>query len=103
MSTPPSQPASPVSGAFPIRAVAGCFALASFSVAIVSGLLADRPTESVIFSAVVAMVVGQFVGLGAGAVMSVALRESIDDYLARHPVPGEPGARSPGAGAERPA
>lgn len=72
-----------------MRAVAGCFALACFVVAIVSGMLANRPTDSVLFSAIVAMIVGQFVGLGAGAVMAVAMRECISTYTRRNPIPAE--------------
>jgi len=84
-----------------VRAVAGCFALACFCVAIVSGMLADRPTDSVLFSAIVAMIVGQFVGLGAGAVISVALRECITDYTRRNPIPVEANMKPDTRPAER--
>lgn len=72
-----------------MRAIAGCFALACFAVAVISGMLAGRPTDSVLFSAILAMLAGQFVGLGAGAVIGVAMRECIDDYTRRHPLPAD--------------
>lgn len=84
-----------------MRAVAGSFALACFAVAIVSGMLADRPTDSVLFSAIIAMIVGQFVGLAAGTVIGVAVRECVSDYTRRNPVPVEPLTRPDAQRAER--
>lgn len=69
---------------FPVRAVAGCFALAAFAIAIISGLVADRSTDSILASAIISMFIGQVVGYAAALVMSRALMES----LGAHTNPG---------------
>lgn len=67
---------------FPLRAIAGCLALAAFAIAIISGLAAGRSTDSIIFSALVAMLIGQAVGYAAGMVISYALLENLRAYTA---------------------
>ena len=47
---------------FPQRAVAGCFALTCFGVALMSGLMANRSSDEILKSAIVALLGGQIVG-----------------------------------------
>lgn len=68
---------------FPARAVAGCLALAAFAVAIINGLAAGRSTDAILSSALVAMLVGQFVGYCGGLVIAHALTENLKNYTAR--------------------
>ncbi len=82
---------------FPVRAVAGCLALAAFAIAIMSGLAAGRSTDSIISSALVAMLVGQVVGYLAGLVISRTLLESINAYTANQGAPA-PADVSPQSG-----
>lgn len=91
---------------FPVRAVAGCFALASFGVAVVSGLFADRSASAILGAALSALVVGQIVGTVAGLLVAKALEESLTSYRARNPMPGvaptrgvEAAPRAPGRSA----
>lgn len=72
---------------FPVRAVAGCFALAAFAIAIIAGLAAGRSTDAILGSALVAMVIGQIVGYAGGLVISHALLENFRNYTALHTTP----------------
>lgn len=62
---------------FPIRAVAACFALACFGVAILSGLGADRDAAAILRSAILALLLGQFVGLIGGWAMARCFGEAL--------------------------
>lgn len=69
---------------FPIRAVAACFALAAFAVAIVSGLASGREADSILQDAIVALTVCQFVGLAAGYALRIAMSERLAAHRAEH-------------------
>lgn len=83
---------------FPVRAIAGCLALAAFAIAIISGLAAGRSTDSILSSALVAMLVGQVVGYIAGLVISRTLLESLQSFTsgAGAPAPVEVAPKAPG-------
>lgn len=76
-----------MNGEFPTRAVAACFALACFSVAIVAGLIADRTASSILSSALVALLIGQVIGLIAALVIAHAIRQGIESHIKGHPIP----------------
>ncbi|MDX2114394.1 MAG: hypothetical protein SFZ24_02065 [Planctomycetota bacterium] len=78
---------------FPVRAVSGCFALACFGVAVLSGLMAGRPADAVLSSALVSLIVGQFVGLAAGVVLARTFAESLRAHVAALDAAG-PGAET---------
>lgn len=90
---------------FPVRAVAGCLALAAFSIAIISGLAAGRSTDSIISSALVAMLLSQVVGYVAGLIISRTLVESMNSHTAPRTAPApvevstQPGKSSGAPGA----
>ncbi|HVZ94279.1 MAG TPA: hypothetical protein VG797_07195 [Phycisphaerales bacterium] len=69
-------------GRLPIRAVAGCFALSAFAIAIVSGLAAERSADEIILSAIIGMFICQFIGVAAGKVACVALSERLSEHRA---------------------
>lgn len=83
---------------FPVRAIAGAFALASFCVAIVSGLAADRAAADILATAIYAMLIGQAVGCVGGWAIARAIDENVRAYRRAHPLPqAAPGGAPPAA------
>lgn len=52
----------------PSSAIAGCFSLSAFAVAVVAGLFAHNPASSILFRALIAMIVCYPVGLIIGLI-----------------------------------
>ncbi len=71
----------------PARIIASCFALSAFSIALISGLAADRATADILSTAVFALIVCYILGLIVAAVANVAISERIEQYKSDHPVP----------------
>ena len=69
--------------------MAGCFALAAFSVAIISGLGVGRDTTEIIEVALIALVLGQLAGIGFGHLIRAALREQLVAFESAHPIPAD--------------
>ena len=67
------------------KAIAGCFALAAFSVAVIAGLASDNTAASILMRALFAMVVCYPVGLLVGFVC----RHVIEQHLNELPDPSE--------------
>ncbi|MBL8747505.1 MAG: hypothetical protein JNK58_14265 [Phycisphaerae bacterium] len=65
---------------FPLRAIAGCFALACFAVALLSGLNAGRESGAILQTAILALFVGQIVGYLGGWVMARSFREALESH-----------------------
>ncbi len=59
------------------RAVAGCFALAAFSVAVVAGLAGGNAPSSILVRALIAMIVCYPVGLVIGLVCQHVVEEHV--------------------------
>jgi putative Mn2+ efflux pump MntP len=66
--------------------IAVCTGLTAFAVAMVAGLAADNPAESVLLRAIVAMLVCQLIGGAVGMVGERVVRDAIREYKAAHPV-----------------
>ncbi len=64
----------------PTKVIAANVGLTAFALALVAGLAADNPLESIVTRALVAMVVCHVVGYGVGTVMERALRDSLEAY-----------------------
>lgn len=62
---------------FPTRAVAACFSLSCFGVAMISGMVADRSASGTLGSALIALVIGHVVGLVAAHVLAQVMGEAI--------------------------
>ena len=60
------------------RAIAGCFALAAFSVAVVAGLAGGNTATAILVRALIAMIVCYPLGMLVG----VLIRHVIDQHLA---------------------
>ena len=73
------------------RAVAGCFALAAFAVAVVAGLAGGNTPSSILVRAIMAMVVCYPVGLVIGLVCQQVIEEHVKAPPAANAV-GESGS-----------
>lgn len=98
----------------PTKLIGACCGLCAFALAIVAGLSAGNPADTILLRAIVALVAGQIVGLVCGAVAERTVGDAMDRYRASRPIPGlrarsgEPSRTSPttpatpGAGAPAP-
>ena len=77
VSRPHSGVPDPVTGATS-RAVAGCFALAAFAVAIVAGLSGGNTATSILFRAVIAMIACYPVGLIIGLICQQVIADHVE-------------------------
>ena len=64
----------------PSSAIAGCFALSAFAVAVVAGLAAQNPASSILFRALIAMIVCYPVGLIIGLICQRLMFDHIDAH-----------------------
>ncbi len=78
----------------PTRVIAATLGLSAFSVAIVAGLAADNPAETILLRAVASMFACHAVGWGVGLVAERAVAEAIENY--RRGLQNEAGGGSPG-------
>ena len=65
--------------------IAGCFALAALSVAVVAGLCGGNPAAAVLMRALIAMVVCYPVGFGVGLIAQRLIREHVDAHRSANP------------------
>ncbi len=61
----------------PSKAIAGCFALAAFAVAILAGLAGDNAAISILFRAVIAMIICYPVGLIIGLICQQVIADHV--------------------------
>ena len=64
----------------PSSAIAGCFALSAFAVAVVAGLAAQNPASSILVRALIAMIVCYPVGL----IIGLICQRLMFDHIAAH-------------------
>jgi hypothetical protein len=69
--------------------VAGVFALASFTVALLAGLLGGNDMAVILVRAIIAMVVCYPVGMMAGALLSKVIEDGLRDHAIANPIPVE--------------
>ncbi len=81
-----------------VRTIAACLGLTAFAVAITAGLLAHNPTGLVLFRAVVALLVGQFVGMLIGHVGTRVVEDQLRAYVSSNPAAREVSTGSPPEG-----
>lgn len=69
------------------RTVAGCFALASFSIAMLAGIASGNAADTVLVRALLAMTFCYPVGLALGMVAQVVINDHIDRHRSDNPAP----------------
>jgi hypothetical protein len=69
------------------RTVAGCFALASFSIALLAGIATGNAADTVLVRALLAMTFCYPVGLAIGMVAQVVINDHIDRHRFDNPAP----------------
>jgi hypothetical protein len=72
------------------RVVSAAFALSGFTVALISGLGAGNASSQVLFRALVALFVCQFVGMIVGSMLDRVIDEHQTSYRKAHPIPAVP-------------
>lgn len=69
--------------------VAGVFALAAFTVALLAGVFGGNEMMVVLMRAVIALVVCYPIGMMAGALLSRVIEDGLRDHAQANPIPGE--------------
>jgi len=72
------------------KVVATVFALSAFAVAVIAGLYAGNAAGTVLWRAIIAMLVCQVLGMFAGSLIERIITEHAARYSAEHPVPRLP-------------
>lgn len=67
--------------------IPGACGLAGFAVALLAGMSSDRPAASVLFGAIVAMIICRLLGTGVGVICHRLADEAVRQYKASNPVP----------------
>ena len=70
-----------------VRTIAGCFALAAFSIALVAGIASGNPADTVLLRALLAMTFCYPVGLATGMVAQIVIEDHIVRHRADNPAP----------------
>jgi hypothetical protein len=70
------------------KSIAAAFAIAGFTVAIISGMAAANPVTTVMQCAVISLVLCYLAGLAIAAVAGRAATEHLGAYKAAHPITG---------------
>ena len=71
----------------PIRLIATSLALIAFAAAVFGGIIASNPPTVVLGRAIVAMIGCYIVGLIVGGIAARAMREQVEAYKQKHPLP----------------
>ena len=78
------------------KIIAASCALTAFAVGILSGLFAGNPADTILLRALLALIVGNLVGMFVGAIGERTIAEAVTTYQKNHPIPGiKPGAAVP--------
>lgn len=80
--------------------VAGAFAMAAFAVAVIAGMPGSSTASSVLFRALVAMVLCYPIGLIVGMICERVVENHIREHQMRNPAPPPPSDRIDPGGAD---
>jgi hypothetical protein len=72
--------------------------LTAFSVAIIAGLFAGNPADTILLRSLVAMVGGQVLGLIVGMICERVVTDAVGAYEKSHPIGGPPSATASAKG-----
>lgn len=76
-----------MSPGIPTKLISACFGLCAFVVAIIAGLAADNPADTILIRAIVGMFIAQVVGFLVGAAAERTIADSVRQYQSSNPVP----------------
>ncbi len=82
-----NHPLDSIAGIQPVRAIGGTLALAGFTIALLCGLHAGNPVETIVFRSLGSMACCLIMGLIAGRFCDVAITEYMTTYLRSQDVP----------------
>lgn len=93
----------------PTKVIASALGLTAFAVATIAGMAVGNPSETVLWHAIISMIICQLVGLAIGSIAERVIYDAIDEYQRRHPIPrvqqelivAEPVEEDPEASPER--
>ena len=72
-----------MSNGVPAKVIAATLGLSAFAIAVVCGLYAGNPAETILLRAIIAMIVVNLLGLAIGGVAERAIAEGIAAYKER--------------------
>lgn len=76
------------------KVIAASLALSAFAIAIIAGLVAGNPARTILFNAVVCMILCQLLGMFIGVIAERAVTEHLAAYKSANPVPDAASATS---------
>ncbi|MEM9915310.1 MAG: hypothetical protein AAF911_10135 [Planctomycetota bacterium] len=71
------------------RVIATCFALISFAAALIVGILAENPLQTILLRALFTMIVCYTIGLVIGMIAQSTVQKHIEQHKLEFPIPGE--------------
>jgi len=81
--------------AIPAKVIATCFALVAFAAALAIGYAVENPTSTILYRAIVTMLLCWPVGYAVGAVAQRVNEKAIANYKDRHPMTAQEPPSSP--------
>lgn len=84
----------------PAQVIASCFALVGFAAAILVGVASDNNSETVLWRAIVVMLLAWPIGRLCGYVAEQAVQSHIDAYKKKHPIASDEQVHGGPAGSE---
>lgn len=85
-----SEPSAELPEEFPDKVISGIMGLTGFVTACAVGIVVGNPGITILWRAIIAMIVCAMIGRVLGAIGEVAVREFITQYKAQRPIPQMP-------------
>ena len=79
----------------PTRLIASSLALIAFAVAVLSGIAVDNPASTILWRAILAMVICYCLGLFIGSASQRAIEEAIEQHKKDNPLAPKPDPNAP--------
>jgi hypothetical protein len=71
----------------PAKVIASALGLTAFAIATIAGMAVGNPTDTILWHAIIAMIVCQMVGLVLGSIGERVVTDAIADYQQRNQIP----------------
>lgn len=69
------------------KVIAGCCGLAAFAIAVVAGLAADNPVDTILTRAMMGMILAWIIGGAVGMAAETAVNDALRSYKQANPLP----------------